>query len=97
MNIALYIEFLYLNYFKIVDYTKELEISKEDSLYYVEEIMQDSQSLLEQINDLICERHLNTKYSQIAENLLDEICDVYEKYKQKSDEILGFRDYGWAF
>lgn len=97
MNIATYLEFLHLNHSKIITYIEELDTKGKDCLYYVEEAMQDSQSLLEQINDLVCEYRLDIKYSQISENLLDKICAVYEIYKQKSNQILGFRDYGWQF
>lgn len=43
MNIATYLEFLYLNHSKIITYIEELDTKGEDCLYYVEEAMQDSQ------------------------------------------------------
>lgn len=87
MPITEYFKFLHLNYSKIVGFIQELEKQKEDCLFYVEEAMQDSQSLVEQIKDLVFEYHLDLEYSNRAENLLDKIYSVYWKYKQKSDRI----------
>lgn len=97
MNMIEYLEFLHLNHFKIIHYIRKLESEKEDSLYYVEEAMEDSQSLIEQINGLTYKYQLDLGYSKIAESLFDKISDVYEEYKQKSYKILGFRDYGWDY
>lgn len=52
MNMIEYLEFLHLNHFKIIHYIRKLESEKEDCLYYAEEAMEDSQSLIEQINGL---------------------------------------------
>lgn len=83
MPITEYFRFLHLNYAKIVGFIQELEKQGEDCLLYVEEAMQDSQSLVEQIEDLVFEDQLDLEYSNKAEKLLDRIYNVYWEYKQK--------------
>lgn len=92
-----YFRCLHLNHSKIVGLIQELDEQEGDCLFYVEEAMQDSQSLVEQIEDLVFEHQLDLEYSNRAENLLERICEVYWEYKQKSDKVLGFSDYGWRF